>query len=286
MDMEQIEDEQMYPVTFITRQDQIKAAEKLGVEVAVVKAVTAVEARGSGFIRNTDLPCILFEGHWFHKFTRGIHDNHYPHLSYAKWTKAHYKGGRGEYDRLIEAIGICDEPDAALKSCSWGMFQIMGFNHEMAGYDDVKEYVNEMSMTEGAHLDAFVNFVMAQPTMVEHLREKDWADFARRYNGPGYQQNQYDAKLAAEFTRALHQMTEAEIGESVVLERGDTAMLQSALNVAVNANLVPDGWMGAKTRAALIMFQEREGLPETGEVDLATCDKLGVDLKSYTEGVA
>lgn len=274
----------MFAVTFITRQDQIDAAKRLQVDVAVIKAVTAVEARGSGFIRNTDFPCILFEGHWFHKFTRGIHANHHPHLSYPTWTKRYYKGGRGEYDRLVEAIGISDEPDAALKSTSWGLFQIMGFNYELAGYDDVRGYVNAIAASEGAQLAAFVSFVQAQPAMVDHLREKRWADFARRYNGPGYQQNQYDIKLAAEFTRARHQMTEAEIGESLALERGDTAALQSALNVAVGANLVTDGWMGSRTRSALILFQEREGLPETGKVNPETCERLGLDLAAYTEG--
>ncbi len=276
----------MFPVSFITRHDQINAAKRLGVDVAVIKAVTAVEARGTGFIKNTDLPAILFEGHWFHKFTRGVHDNHHPHLSYRSWTKKYYKGGRGEYDRLIEAIGICGEPDAALKSASWGLFQIMGFNHELAGYPDVQTYVNAIAVSEGAQLDAFVSFVLAQPAMVDHLREKRWADFARRYNGPGYQQNQYDTKLAAEFTRARHQMTEAEIGESLALERGDTAALQSALNVAVGANLVTDGWMGARTRSALIIFQEREGLPETGKVDPETCTRLGLDLGAYVEEAA
>lgn len=276
----------MFPITYITRQDQIDAAERLGVSVAVIKAVTAVEARGSGFIRNTDLPCILFEGHWFHRFTRGVHANHHPHLSYASWTKRHYKGGRGEYDRLVQAIGICDEPDAALKSASWGLFQIMGFNHELAGYDDVRSYVNAISISEGAQLDAFVSFILAQPAMADHLREKKWAEFARRYNGPGYRQNKYDIKLAAEFTRARHQMTEAEIGESLALERGDTAALQSALNVSVGANLVTDGWMGPKTRSALILFQEREGLPETGVVDAETCERLGLDLAVYAQEAA
>jgi hypothetical protein len=276
----------MFSVSYITRQDQLDAAKRLGVDVAVVKAVTAVEARGTGFIKNTDLPAILFEGHWFHRFTRGVHANHHPHLSYASWTKKYYKGGRGEYDRLVEAIGISDEPDAALKSASWGLFQIMGFNHELAGYSDVRGFVNAMAVSEGAQLDAFVSFVLSQPAMSDHLREKRWAEFAKRYNGPGYQQNQYDVKLASEFTRARHQMTEAEIGESLALERGDTAALQSALNVAVAANLVTDGWMGSKTRSALILFQEREGLPETGHVDAETCSRLGLDLGAYVEEAA
>jgi hypothetical protein len=174
------------------------------------------------------MPWDLFEGHWFHRLTRGVYTDRYPHLSYPTWTKKFYKGGRGEYDRLIEAIGLGDEPDPALKSASWGLFQIMGFNHELAGFPDVRSFANAMATSEGAQLDAFVSFVLAQPIMAEHLREKKWAEFAKRYNGPGYQQNQYDTKLAAEFTRARQQMTEAVIGESLATERGDTAAIQSA----------------------------------------------------------
>jgi hypothetical protein len=162
----------------------------------------------------------------------------------------------------------------------------MGFNHELAGYADVRAYVNAIAMSEGAQLDAFVSFVLSQPAMADHLREKRWAEFAKRYNGPGYQQNQYDVKLAAEFTRARHQMTEAEIGESLALERGDTAALQSALNVSVGANLVTDGWMGSRTRSALILFQEREGLPETGKLGPETCERLGIDVGAYVEEAA
>lgn len=273
----------MYPITFITRQDQIEAAKRLEVDVAVIKAVTAVEARGSGFVRNTDLPCILFEGHWFHRLTRGVYTDRYPHLSYRSWTKQYYKGGRGEYDRLVEAIGICEEPDAALKSTSWGLFQIMGFNYELAGYPDARAFVNALSVSEGAQLDAFVSFVLSQPAMADHLREKRWAEFAKRYNGPGYQQNQYDVKLATEFTRARQQMIEAEIGESLAAERGDTAAMQSALNVAIGANLVTDGWMGAKTRRAISVFQQREGLPETGVADAEIARRLGLNLSGYVE---
>jgi peptidoglycan hydrolase-like protein with peptidoglycan-binding domain len=81
-------------------------------------------------------------------------------------------------------------------------------------------------------------------------------------------------------------MTEAEIGESLALERGDTAALQSALNVSVGANLVTDGWLGSRTRSALILFQEREGLPETGKLDPETCERLGIDVGAYVEEAA
>ncbi|WP_426772988.1 N-acetylmuramidase domain-containing protein, partial [Pseudomonas aeruginosa] len=34
------------------------------------------------------------------------------------------------------------------------------------------------------------------PAIHKALKSKDWAEFARRYNGPDYKKNNYDVKLA------------------------------------------------------------------------------------------
>ncbi|OOV89142.1 hypothetical protein MF4836_34345 [Pseudomonas sp. MF4836] len=43
--------------------------------------------------------------------------------------------GRPQYERLITAYRLDEE--AALQACSWGKFQIMGFNYRAAGFDSV-----------------------------------------------------------------------------------------------------------------------------------------------------
>jgi hypothetical protein len=271
----------VYPIKRITRADMDAAAAELGVPLEVLKAVTAVEARRDGFISGTDLPVILFEGHKFHQFTRGVYSARYPDISHAKWTRQNYKGGRGEYDRLIRAIRINDgEPDPALQSCSWGMFQIMGFNHELAGYGTVREFVNAMSMGEDAHLRAFVRFIEATK-LAGPLRDQKWQDFAKRYNGAGYQVNAYDVKLANAFTEARMRLDAEGAGGELDIERGDAAALQTALNVAIAAGLEVDGWIGPMTERAIRKLQAREGMPETGKVDQALCELLGLEFKSY-----
>jgi hypothetical protein len=87
---------------------------------------------------------------------------------------------------------------AALKSASWGKFQIIGFNHAAAGFKELQAFVNAMYRSEGAQLDAFVAFVLHEK-LDDELRERRWADFARRYNGPGFKANAYDTKLAKAF---------------------------------------------------------------------------------------
>ncbi len=171
----------------LQEKDYIKAAALLNCEVAVIKAVAEVESRGGGFDKN-GIPKILFEGHWFYRFTDGKYGNTF--YSYPKWIRKYYN--MNQHKRLREAVK--KDRKAALKSTSWGMFQIMGFNHKKCGFKSVQNFVNAMFRTEGYHLMAFCNFVK-NIGLDDELREKRWAEFAYRYNGAGYKINKYDSKL-------------------------------------------------------------------------------------------
>lgn len=258
-----------YPISFVTRRDKLDAAELLGTSVEVVEAVTAVEARGVGFLAQTDWPVILFEGHIFHRHTGGRFSDDHPTLSHRRWTRRNYRGGRREYDRLTRAIALCGpDPSPALMSASWGMFQIMGFNHEASGFDGVGAFVNAMATGERQQLLAFCQFVLSHGRMAAALRAKDWQGFARRYNGPGYKTNRYDAKLAAAFARA-RKAAEDPVADEALERRNRMVALQAALS--------PDGWIGPKTRAAIEAFQKGAGLPPTGDPDPATVEALGLE---------
>jgi hypothetical protein len=266
-----------FPISFVTAKDKADAAELLGTTTEVVEAVTAVEARGEGFVSRTDWPIILFEGHKFHKYTGGRFSDDHPTLSHAKWTSANYRGGRREYDRLVRAIKLCgDDPRPALMSASWGMFQIMGFNHRAAGFPDVLDFVNAMSTGERAHLLAFCQFVLAHDRMAKALRGHEWAEFARMYNGPGFKKNNYDTKLAQAFARARRAADDPD-GDAGDERRNQMVLLQVALNAAIDAGLAPDGWIGPKTRDAIDTFQRSAGLPRTGQPDAATIAALQLE---------
>jgi LysM repeat protein len=176
----------------LTEADFQRAAKTLGVDVATIKAVAQVEAAGSGFLAD-GRPKILFEAHIFSDKTNGRYDGSNPNISSPRWNRNLYSGGAGEYPRLEQAMAL--NSNAALQSASWGKFQIMGFNHKAAGYSSVEAFVKDMKHSEGKQLDAFVNFIKADPAMHRALQNKDWAGFAYRYNGEGYAANQYDVKL-------------------------------------------------------------------------------------------
>lgn len=105
----------------------------------------------------------------------------------------HYVGGAGEYSRLEAAIALEREP--ALRSASWGMFQIMGFNHQKAGYASVQAFVDAMRTDEAEQLMAFIRFILGEG-LGGYLKAKEWKQFAEKYNGPDYVENRYDVLLA------------------------------------------------------------------------------------------
>lgn len=192
----------------LSENDYAKCAQRLNCEIEIIKAVSDIEARGSGFLPSKR-PKILFEGHYFYRNLRayGLADTiakTHPTVCYPKWTKSFYKGGESEYSRLNLALEICRKNNvpesAALKSASWGRFQIMGANFEKCGYSSAEEFVEAMFAAEGNHLLAFSEFVI-NSFLDDELRNRDFARFAAGYNGPDYAANQYDKKMKAAYDK-------------------------------------------------------------------------------------
>ncbi|GGW37048.1 N-acetylmuramidase domain-containing protein [Arenibacter certesii] len=202
----------------LSEQDLQDFADHYGLELPAVKAVNSVESRGKGFLVD-GRAVILFEGHvfWRELKKRGLNAQDFyndktKEVLYEKWTRKYYKGGSGEYSRLQKAIEISDLPevaDAAYSSASWGAFQIMGYHYENLGYASINEFVLKMQEHEREQLVAFGKFISLNrfrgKTLTNWLKEKNWANFAHGYNGPGYKQNKYDAKLRAAYERYRNQ---------------------------------------------------------------------------------
>ena len=180
----------------LTREDCIDDAAKIGCEVECVLAVAKVESMGGGF--NPDgTPKTLLEGHWFHRYTKGIYSASDPTISYPKWTKQFYgHTWQEEQQRLKRAMEL--DCRAAYMSASWGMFQVMGFNFALCGYKSVEDFVIDMKTDENAQLAAFTGYVI-HCGLADELQKLDWHRFAYGYNGPEYQKNRYAEKLAAAY---------------------------------------------------------------------------------------
>lgn len=238
-----------------------RAATRLQCSVAAVQAVAKVESNGSGYLRD-GRPKILFERHWFSKFTKGHHNRTHSDISWPKWGG--YKGGEREYDRLKKAIAL--DREAGLKSASWGAFQIMGFNHKAVGFGDVESFVAAMVEGSGRQLDAFVAFIKHKK-IDDELRRLDWHGFARVYNGPKYAEHDYHGRMARAYADFNSGGARTD-NPHPVLRLSDTGQavhhLQELLGIA------SDGDFGPATKTAVIRFQKQQSLHPDGVVGAQT----------------
>ncbi|VVE41341.1 peptidoglycan-binding protein [Pandoraea communis] len=180
----------------LTAADLAAAAEKLGVELAVVRAVNEVESLGCGFLPD-GRPVILFERHIMYREVGAVGldalalAERYPNLVNQK--RGGYVGGAGEHKRLADASTI--HRPSALSSASWGAFQIMAYHWQRLGYESVEAFTDLMRAGEAAQLDAFVRFVLAEPALLKAMKGRKWATVAELFNGKDFAGNLYDVKL-------------------------------------------------------------------------------------------
>lgn len=189
--------------------DQYKTeADLLGCETEAIMAVGSVESDGNGFQHNGQ-PRILFEGHIFWKqlLKAGINPESIQKgnedILYPVWNLATVRPfyNMDQYQRLEKAKAINKE--AALKSASWGAFQIMGFNYAACGYSSVDDFVSAQA-NEFTQLQCFSNYIKNTHLNV-NLKNLDWAGFAQAYNGKDYRANDYDTKLKAAYDKYKNQ---------------------------------------------------------------------------------
>jgi len=229
----------------------------LDVEAPALWAVVTVETRGFGFLREKK-PLILFERHIFHRRTNARFAAIAPHLSDP--IPGGYLGGAAEYGRLDAAIAL--DRRAALESASWGIGQVMGFNHQVAGFGSAEEMVAAMLDDETKQLLAMANFIRGNG-LGGALRRHDWTAFARGYNGPDFAKNDYDTRL-----KAAH--LELQVNFPDLRLRA----VQAALLYAGFEPGPVDGLLGKRTRAALLAFQTKQGLAQTGDANSDTEARL------------
>jgi len=167
----------------LSQADYAAAAQRLGCETAVVQAVVQVESGPAGAFGPDGRPVILFEPHIFSRRTSRRFDATNPNVSYPTWDASKYPRTQAlRYAQLREAFGL--DAENAVASASWGLFQIMGFNHQLCGFPNATAFVIDMTKSQVRQLAAFEAFVRSN-SLVDELQRKDWEGFARGYNGSG-----------------------------------------------------------------------------------------------------
>jgi hypothetical protein len=169
----------------------------IGVGEDELHAFMDVEAAGSGF-DSQGRPKMLFEPHVFYRNLSGSRRDRAVRegLAYKDWKPGAYPAD--SYSRLSRAAAI--DETAALRACSWGLGQILGENHAMAGYVTPQLMVRAFMDDEETHLQAIVSFLKAAG-IDDDLRRHDWITVARVYNGKQHAKHNYAGRMAAAFEK-------------------------------------------------------------------------------------
>ena len=173
-------------------------AGRFNLDVATVRAVNDVEAAGSGF--SGDNVKALYEPHIAFRRTAGVVREQLVEAELAYPSQGTHPYPKTSYARIDACAAIAGEEIAAL-STSWGLGQIMGFNHEACGYPTAVSMVQGFAKGETHQLEGMLTFISNNDAMLRALRRREWAAFARLYNGPKYAVNKYDDKLAAAYKK-------------------------------------------------------------------------------------
>jgi hypothetical protein len=234
-------------------------ANALKVGLPGIWTVLHVEAAGCGFLPDRR-PVVRFERHIFHRLTGGQYDRSHPQISNPV-PGNDAADGAPQYG-LVETALLLDS-DAALKSSSWGLVQILGENYDLAGFDDAETMVTAMIDSEGAQLDAFRSFLQST-NLSAHLQAQNWTAFARGYNGADFQRNHYDQQLEVAY----------KLFSSGSLPDLEVRAAQLYLTIRGFSPDGIDGVLGSRTQAAISAFQASTGLPQSGQLDAQTVSAL------------
>ena len=247
-------------------------AKRMGVELAALLAVIEIESAGKVFasVGGRNEPVIRWEGHYFDRRLSGTKRAQARAAGLADPTAgkiANPSSQAARWTLLNRAIEI--DAQAALESVSWGLGQVMGAHWSWLGYATVDELVNTARSSVAGQIDLMVRYI-EQAGLVDEIRRRDWAGFARGYNGANYAKHGYHTKLAAAYARharIIPGTPTAPAAQDGLLRLGmqgaEVRELQTLLRRAGHA-LAVDGDFGPATRKAVQAFQSAEGLAVDG----------------------
>ncbi len=177
------------------------------IEPEALLAVVETESAGKSLEIDGRTPCLLFERHIFfrelNKAGLGTLAQEALHagLANTSWQPAtQYKDQGSSKNRLLlfdKASRINRE--CAIRSCSWGVGQTMGFLAEELKFKNATTMFDYL-IAGGvpAQVECMVREI-ENKKLTPKLNAHNWAGFAAVYNGPGYKKNAYDAKMATAY---------------------------------------------------------------------------------------
>lgn len=179
------------------------------IEPAALLSVVEVESAGKSLEQDGRTPRLLFERHVFYrelkkaKATADLSRAQLEGLAHSDWRReTQYKdqGTSAKRLALFQRARTINE-ECAIRSCSWGVGQTMGFLAEELKFGDAKKMFAYM-VTGGvpAQVECMVREIKRKG-IDKHLNNHAWAAFAKVYNGPKFAENKYDTKMASAYEK-------------------------------------------------------------------------------------
>jgi len=146
------------------------------IEPRLLQAFIKVESGGKGFDSKTGKLLIQFEPAWFKKMA--------TYAPSGAWSVNGVERQAKEWESFNNAFAI--DREAAMKSTSIGLPQIMGFHWKRLGYSSVGAMWDDFKVSEENQINALEKFITTDPRLLKAFEEKDWHMMAYIYNGSGY----------------------------------------------------------------------------------------------------
>jgi hypothetical protein len=186
-------------VIFNTRGAYIaQQAAAYGISEADAAAVLQIESGGKAFSVQ-GRPITRFENHIFwSQWGREHQETFNQHFQFSRegqaWTGHRWRSDpNGEWqdfhgsqvgeNQVLDFARTLDDT-AALKSASYGAGQVMGFNHQLLGYDSPQTMYEAFNGGVQAQLDGMFSY-FENTAALAALKRGDYTGFASSYNGSG-----------------------------------------------------------------------------------------------------
>ena len=156
----------------------ITECKKYSLDTAGLLTFIQVETGGQGFDKNTHKVIIQFEPVWFRRQA--------PYAPSGKWSVNKVEVQSKEWAAFNDAYS--KDKDAAMKSTSIGLGQLMGFHYARLGYKTVGDMWDDAKKSIDRQIWQLVRFIETDNNLKIALMNADWTRVATIYNGAGYQQ--------------------------------------------------------------------------------------------------
>jgi hypothetical protein len=168
-------------------------SKETGIEPAFLMAILQQESGGNP-------SAIRFEPHLFNRKSSNGKVPFTP-ADGKTFSLISSETNKGAFERAYKI-----DADAAVRSSSWGLGQVLG-GHLINLYGSPERGVQAFwSNPRKVSLELIIEWIKSNPRAVSAAKKKDFAGFAKIYNGSNYRMNNYDTKLEQGYNAALAEL--------------------------------------------------------------------------------